>query len=402
MIPTIEEILSPVSVDDFLVNFWGQTPLYIRGHADKFASVFSLDRFKHLLRRSPPKLHVTATFAAQDGSRMRPLTLNPAEAETAYRAGATICAAGLHQVVPELGRLCDGLKGSLGYLGLIGVNAYWSPDGQGYNEHFDARIATTFQLDGNKTWRYSRCPGIPWPRDNAFLLGGAIHYDRPDDEIEPWEREVDPESLHGWGESTLQPGDFLSLPAGVWHAASAQGHSFAINVFTNPVGVGGLLGSLLRESRPGDLAWRHVPPLLAGGGLHGGPNARGKAFLRERLNEAIDRLTALRDDPDALMVLLARGNLEVTDPAPPPDGPWLRVSPLLIVPTTPSAEGFAVLVGKNEVRARGKTARVLMAALRERWFDGARLAVDGLTGPELKRILEGLAGAGVLEPAPPR
>lgn len=402
MIPTIEEILSPVSVDDFLANFWGQTPLYIRGHADKFASVFSLDRFKHLLRRSPPKLSVTAAFPSTHGGRIRPLTLAPAEAETAYEGGATICVSGLHEVVPELARLCAELRAALGYMGIIGVNAYWSPDGQGYSEHFDARIATTFQLDGNKTWRCSQRPGIAWPRTNAFLANGVIEYDRPAGEIEPWELDVDPGSLHGWSEFTLQPGDFLSLPAGVWHAASAQGHSFAINVFTNPIGVGGLLGSLLQELQHEHTTWRHIPPLLASGGMHGGPSPRGKAFLRDRLNEAIDRLTALRDDPDTLMSLLARGNLEVTGPAHTPKGAWLRVSPLLIVHTTPSTEGFSVLVNGNELSVRGKTARVLAAALRERWFDGARLAVDGLTPPQIQQILEGLTAANALEPAPAR
>lgn len=398
----LDEILSPISTQEFLEKYWGRVPLYVPGEEDKFRNLFSLDRFLHLLKYAPiglPPMDVKVGMPVLRKGIQTFIQIDPSQAESAYKGGGTVCLTRLDNYVPELRSICRSLQNSLGFQGIIGMNAYWSPEGQGFDPHFDGRIASTLQLDGHKTWRYSMRPALAWPRRNGIYEDGRISYP-PSEETEPWENEPDPESLEGWVESTLKPGDFLSLPAGVWHSASARGSSFAINLFFNGQPVGEWIGTILQSKLGSHGDWRHVPPLLGHEGIRGGKRSESEQFVISRLDEAIAYLKELREDPARLMTTALSPGLS-HQPAPPARGPWLRISPDTAVLSHSGDEICRVVLGDAQIVAKGKLGRVLQTLLRLSRFHRDELRVEEVTSEEVTRAMNKLIDLGVVVDAPP-
>mgnify|MGYP001415795860 CR=1 FL=1 len=42
---TATELLAPLSVDEFIQDYWGQKPIHIKGHREKFSDLFIRDEF---------------------------------------------------------------------------------------------------------------------------------------------------------------------------------------------------------------------------------------------------------------------------------------------------------------------------------------------------------------------
>ena len=135
------------------------------------------------------------------------------------------------------------------------MKAYASPDGCGFNTHFDKGIATTLQIEGRKRWRYSTAPAVCCPTDNALVTpGGGVRYvGRTASSLASWER-VEDVNQSSFEEVTLEPGDVLCLPAGTWHDAKAIGRSLALNLSFQPLDFQAFLsfalGGLLKRSAP--------------------------------------------------------------------------------------------------------------------------------------------------------
>lgn len=299
---TLEEVLSPLPVDDFVRNYWGQEPLYIRGTREKLSKLYSLDRFRASFHRPwPSSAHAKAVFDGRGGEGSDPrLFLEPKCLGEAFAAGATVCITWLDEVEPSLAALCQDTKLKLGYAGDVHMNAYWSPHGAGFRPHFDARIATTLQIEGTKRWRYVTRPSIAWPRKNAIARNERIIYQAQHVDPDSWECDFDLDATE-WKEVVLHPGDVLCLPAGTLHAAEADGHSFALNLHFNPAPAGRFLGRMLDHALSSRSSWRCVPPLTGDAGVDAGPAGMSSNFLRERLTEAIQQLEAWREHPEKLL-----------------------------------------------------------------------------------------------------
>ncbi|HEX7772100.1 MAG TPA: hypothetical protein VF435_06730, partial [Pyrinomonadaceae bacterium] len=66
----LEQLLSPLTVDEFLTNFWGQTFKHVPGTSDKFSHLFPWERLNDALeqhRLDFPRLRLT-----RDGERLSP------------------------------------------------------------------------------------------------------------------------------------------------------------------------------------------------------------------------------------------------------------------------------------------------------------------------------------------
>jgi hypothetical protein len=262
--------------------------------------MYSLERFEARLRRGWPSgaIPVYAVHGrGRWGAASRPgRALSCREVRPAFARGATVCISELDRVDRDVAALCEEVRAALGYPGDVHANAYWSPHGSGFDRHFDVRVATTLQLSGAKTWRFTSDPAVAWPIANGYVSGRRVRYFDEARDHAPWEYRLgcDPRA---WEETALRPGDLLCLPAGALHAARAEGHSFALNLHFNRLHVGRWIGSLLDRELGDEASWRHVPPLAAAGVGRRSPNERGRAFLVERLDEAIATLARWRRDP---------------------------------------------------------------------------------------------------------
>ncbi len=330
----LEYLLGDVSVERLVRDHFGKRSLFVKGHPDKFRGLFDRATFERAAQRSalelgdePPLLRASFARGTQPGQSVgesRLFRIEGDQVRPMYDAGATICADWISNAVPRLRALAQAIKAQLRYPGEVRFNAYLSPDGRGFDAHFDARIATTLQIEGTKVWRYTKTAVVDWPLENAFRMGdGVVRYPGRDYTMSretrasnEWERPRET-TADEWEEVVLEPGDMLMLPAGALHAAKAEGHSLALNLAFEPFRLVDLFHDLLRDALVDRAEWRGTPPIFAPGADPG---------------EAERWLAARLDDVRAVLARLAPSSLELVRPwgrsvveqAPKGKGSFLR------------------------------------------------------------------------------
>lgn len=286
-------LLAPLSSKEFVSRFWGRQPLFIKGPKEKFHSLFSMDSLEESLAKADQKqVHVRASF--DRGATHTEVA--PSQAMAMYGTGATLCVQGLEAIEPRFESMIHRVARDLSFAGKCDVRVYLSPDGQGFDTHFDRRIATTLQIEGHKRWRYSREVALEWPH---YQIDSTQMY--PADRIvEGWERCKTPSECT-FEEVTLEPGDLLCLPSGCWHSAQALGHSLAVNLAFESLGLWGVLAPVLGLLLVKERDWRCPPPLVLAQDRE--PDALPdliQHYLSEKLAELIGLLENLRADRGAL------------------------------------------------------------------------------------------------------
>ena len=246
---------------DFLLDYWGKKPLFVKAaRNDKFARLFDMDRFRRAVKN---ETSVELRGSLDSGASY--FSARGADVDTLLKGGATLCADHLETVDQGLRACRDAVARELRYPGLIDFRAYVSPDGGGFDTHFDQRIATVLQIAGQKRWRFSRQPAVDYPEYQAVPDGkGGVKHGmnatpdmvRAADFAQPVESE--------FLEVVLQPGDLLCLPAGTWHKAKAMGWSLALNLAFAPVRVRDVVWRILSQHLALDAVWRQgIVPALA-------------------------------------------------------------------------------------------------------------------------------------------
>lgn len=293
--PVMQYLIGPVALNEFLNEFWARRPLYVPGRAGKFRGLFSMERLSE---------HLGASLDRSRGSPAQPLRVRAsydhgithidaslADAITYYDRGATLCVEGLDAHDQHLAALATTVKRELNFLGTTDIRAYLSPDKQGFENHFDVRIATTLQIEGQKRWRYSEDTAVVWPYLQVPAGFGPASLLQPGEMCRP----LDECTFH---EVILKPGDVLCLPAGCWHSAEAIGHSLALNLAFSGFGSfwGPVLMSVLSTS---PVLRAPAPPAVFGGSPASFPQSVD-GFLEAGINELIDVFTGLRENSEPL------------------------------------------------------------------------------------------------------
>jgi ribosomal protein L16 Arg81 hydroxylase len=272
----LRALLSPISPEAFVHEYWAQKPLFVKGFPDKYKGFFDRDAFIRALAQGGPAApdFLRASFDKKDGAKSpaegspagaASVTFNvtPDQAVPLFKAGATLCATQMESRVPTLAPFVAAIKRQLGYPGRATFSAYLSPAGAGFNWHFDGRIASTLQIDGTKRWRFSNAAAVAWPRTNGVLRGdGTGQYVDGRGPAGPWEQ-IAPLNEADTTEVLLEPGDLLVLPAGAWHdACGGEQGSLALNLSFTPVSYTVLVRELLEALLSADPGWRGPSPLL--------------------------------------------------------------------------------------------------------------------------------------------
>jgi hypothetical protein len=264
----LQDIIEPLSMRAFVEEYWGRAPLFIRGRSNKFSTLLSRDRLWDSLRSlgqnnetysSDPKFRGFYVIASFDRGQTT-IPVPPFEASRFFAAGATLCINNVNLVDFVLQDTIDRLQKEMRFAGKISFRAYLSPAGQGFGWQFDARVATTLQIEGSKEWKFSKEAAVIWPTENRQL-------GPPDGALADTEAPCKSPAECSIETVTLRPGDLLCLPAGHWHTAAASEYSLALNLAFDPIGglwpaFEGALKHLIRLY-PG---WRAPLPLTYGAG----------------------------------------------------------------------------------------------------------------------------------------
>lgn len=249
---TIEKILSPLSVSEFVNDYMGKRPVHLPG---------AVDDVKHLIDRqgvldlcANPKADVFAGTTDPQGG-FHQIQVQNSHARHMYATGWALQVEELHLLNPDFMELCHLIRDQLGVYSSMEAGVMLSQAGKGYPLHFDPNPDVwIFQVFGAKKWTYCPTPAIDRPLEYAILprgdkkpLSSSKHYelDRPN-----------PDELT---EVMLEPGDVFYFPGGTWHAAEAREECCHVIIATVNSPWTELIFDALGDKLLPNAGWRQIP-----------------------------------------------------------------------------------------------------------------------------------------------
>jgi hypothetical protein len=206
---SLQWLIDPIEPTRFFTDFYERKSLLIeRQQPSKFASLLSIEAVDHFLSTTNPSCSdVFLVDAARD---LKPEDYSSPGSQASARidlprvyelfgTGATISLSQMHERLSSLADLCRAMEKT--FSSHFQTNIYLSPrHAQGFKTHFDSHDVFVLQVAGSKLWTLYE-GGIVLP-----LRGQAF----------------DPD-IHTPGsptrEFTLQAGDLLYCPRGLYHSA---------------------------------------------------------------------------------------------------------------------------------------------------------------------------------------
>ncbi|AGY58014.1 JmjC domain-containing protein [Gloeobacter kilaueensis] len=220
MITTFQEVIFPISVDDFLHRYWEREPLYIfRDNPYYYNGLINFDDFEQLILSTwPGPENILASridplsglghyknYSADDPHAISKILFDYASGFTIALFGLTKRSQAVHQLVRSAEQLLLG-TGSAGLYAKAG-------EPQGFRIHKDPHDSYVLQLEGIKQWTiYEPQRLFPIPHDDDSY-------------------EVDESTL---GSSILQvelhPGDMLYVPRGFVHEVRSNAAALSLSL----------------------------------------------------------------------------------------------------------------------------------------------------------------------------
>jgi len=326
----LQELVSPISCDEFVNSYFARLSLNVDGHPQKFNHIFSWERLRQALARgtniADRRYNITASFTSGEdsGSTRRMMEAHHNQVIELLNAGATICITNIHMADPFLAQWAQAIRTQLNFTGTVGVNCYVSPDGSGLPMHYDKRVATTLQIAGKKRWKFSTESAKAWPSTNEVYQEGMVG-----DDVGKLPADME------FCEVELEPGDMLCLPAGAWHSARGIGFSLALNLYFAPRNLFDQFIPLLQSFAVSNENWRGGPPVTVEK-TQGNMPQTISAYMRERIEEFHKMALEVIDGPDSL------AEPWLTSLTHAPYTGWLP-EPLLPIPEVTTDQRFRVM-----------------------------------------------------------
>ncbi len=274
--PTLAGLVSPVSPEDFLADYWETRPLVLhRGRPDAFRSLLSVQAIDDFLAsrnlRHPDVSLVNNVRKLEAEAYTFPSgLLDVAAVHREFAAGSTLVLSALEGELPSLFGLTRALEAELSTR--FQANIYCTPaNAQGFHPHYDSHDVLVLQVEGRKRWMLYDTPlTLPYRRQ----------------EFHPDAFQAGPLSA----EFTLEPGDVLYIPRGLMHdARSLDETSLHITLGALFVSVTELLAEALSQLGLRDPAFRHALPVgFARPGFDRAESVRALGGLLQRLAAEAD------------------------------------------------------------------------------------------------------------------
>lgn len=229
---TVEALFAPLTIRRFRTVHW---PDRLWVHHGQFRRLTPITRIAQLsdlgslLRVRGLYLSAIRPEYRSDQAQERGLDLT--RAMRLYRDGCTLTIAGIHEVIPPVGRLLSELVRHLGLppagdLGRHRSIAYASPAREALACHFDPSANVIIQVQGRKKWRVARNRFVRDPVDvystRLTTRSGRLraYYRGP----LPTRIPDDAETI------VMKRGSVMFLPRGYWHETEALEPSLSLNL----------------------------------------------------------------------------------------------------------------------------------------------------------------------------
>ena len=202
----LSALLEPVSVDEFVSNYWLKQHLFCRGPSERFSPLLSWTVLNHMLEH-----HWRETYRfrlAMQGRDLEPLSyadwgghtprIRPKDVTDHLRRGATLSFDAIDELHEPLTRLAESFEAFFRGATKINIYAGWRAL-HGLDLHRDNQEIFILQLDGPKRW---------------LLYGSTV------DKVD--RSQLGSTSVPPGGallDQILRPGDLLYIPRGCYHLA---------------------------------------------------------------------------------------------------------------------------------------------------------------------------------------
>lgn len=268
---TFDRLISPLSRDAFLSQFWGQSFLRLVGYKGKFESLLPWEELNTILEQhhlEPPRLRLLRDGKQLDsrlylGPNKERSALKPGSLINCLAEGATLSLDNVDELAPGLGQLSEALQEVLRSRTFVNLYASWRTQ-RGFDLHWDDQDTVILQVSGRKHWKL-------YPPTRLHPLKNDV------------ETPLTPSGEPAW-DGVLEDGDLLYLPRGWWHVAFPLDEpSLHLTVTIKPAdGTDFMLWIVERLKSSSEIRMR-VPHLAS--------DLDRKQYvstLRERLNESWD------------------------------------------------------------------------------------------------------------------
>jgi 50S ribosomal protein L16 3-hydroxylase len=243
---TLDALLHPLSAAEFLRHHWPERAVALDAAPPRLGLFPSLAQvpIEQVVGGHTAPIHAVSSRDV-DGEQ-EPIS-DGRGALTAFRAGRSLCLAGVHTTFPEVLTVLEELTSAVGIrLGEAQCNAYASPASEGVPWHFDDREVFVVHLQGRKRWTLAPNVDVRFPTSNFVLATGG-----PDaaDEMALYAPRMFVGPPDGaTTEVELGPGSALFIPRGTWHMTSASEPSLSLTfgLFT-PTALDVLIDAVRRE-----------------------------------------------------------------------------------------------------------------------------------------------------------
>jgi len=205
---TLQEILYPVTLEDFFNNYFEKKHLVIKKNNHDFfnevLTVNDLDTLLTSVSNHHPKFRIVdhsqeKAPEAKNYTLKNSDTIDPLKFVKSFEEGCTLVMSGLENKVSSLRKLTNELETFFKHT--LQTNIYLTPkNSQGFSTHYDTHDVFILQFEGSKTWRIYDQPAPLADRTMAFEKDGFV----PGNVVD---------------EFTLQKGDVLYIPRGIVHDA---------------------------------------------------------------------------------------------------------------------------------------------------------------------------------------
>jgi hypothetical protein len=252
-----EDLIAPLSTEEFLAHWYGKRPLHHRATDAKSLGLIGWSEFNQLLAlpshwsEANIKLIINGAPVTGDHYLDSVETLsgvvrraNPAKVDVFLQMGASLLAAAVHEISPQLRALAVSLSEQFG--GRAEANLYCSFKGiQAFKSHFDVHEVFAIQCEGEKLWNlYENRADTPIEGVKGNNAQGLI--DAAKGRVAMQVR--------------MRPGDLLYIPRGFCHdALASSGESLHVTFSITPLD-GRALFRMLEEEAILDPAFREYLP----------------------------------------------------------------------------------------------------------------------------------------------
>ena len=261
----VEQLLGAMPMAQFVQNYWCKVPLAIKDGAQAFCELGHWEMVEPILAQ--PGADVLLARAGEPYGGSRPQSL--AEAKELHASGYNLLVRHAERHDRRLAELASSFYDD--FHAPVDIHMYFTPASQsGFGWHYDGEDVFILQTAGVKAYSLRKNTVNPWP--TIETLPADMGFDR---EIMPVMK------------CTLGPGDWLYIPAGYWHVASADADSISLAVgLQTPTALDVL--DLVRQRLLNSLRWRQRLPVTGAATPHSAAELQSE--LQVLLSELADDL----------------------------------------------------------------------------------------------------------------